>query len=61
MPRIVLLLIALLVIFTVSVTYEEDADLQKGLDAAYSGDFDTALRELKPLAEQGNAKAQYSL
>ncbi len=34
------------------------ADFQKGLAAAKSGDFATALREWKPLAEQGNADAQ---
>ena len=37
------------------------ADFQKGLTAAQSGDFATALREWKPLAEQGNADAQRSL
>jgi uncharacterized protein len=37
------------------------ADLQKGLTAAQSGDFATALSEWKPLAEQGNARAQYNL
>ena len=37
------------------------ADYQKGLDAAKSGDFATALREWRPLAEQGNANAQYNL
>ena len=37
------------------------ADFQKGLAAAKSGDFATALREWKPLAEQGNAAAQYNL
>ena len=37
------------------------ADLQKGLDAANRGDYATALRELKPLAEQGNINAQYML
>ena len=31
------------------------ADFQKGLTAAQSGDFATALREWTPLAEQGNA------
>ena len=30
------------------------ADFQKGLDAAESGDYATALKEWKPLAEQGN-------
>ena len=37
------------------------ADYQKGLTAAQSGDFATALREWTPLAEQGNADAQYNL
>jgi CHAT domain-containing protein/Tfp pilus assembly protein PilF len=37
------------------------ADLQKGLEAHAKGDYETALREWKPLAEQGNAGAQYSL
>ena len=37
------------------------ADLNKGVDAYESGDFTTALREFKPLAEQGHAKAQYNL
>jgi len=34
------------------------ADFQKGLTAYESGDYATALREFKPLAEQGNALAQ---
>jgi len=34
------------------------ADLQKGLDALHSGDYATALKEMKPLAEQGDASAQ---
>ena len=34
------------------------ADFQKGLTAAQSGDFATALREWEPLAEQGDASAQ---
>ncbi|MDP7228236.1 MAG: sel1 repeat family protein, partial [Alphaproteobacteria bacterium] len=37
------------------------ADFQKGLTAAQSGDYATALREWKPLAEQGYARAQYGL
>jgi hypothetical protein len=36
-------------------------DLQKGLDAHHSGDYATALREWRPLAEQGDAWAQYNL
>jgi uncharacterized protein len=37
------------------------ADFQKGLTAAQSSDFATALRERKPLAQQGDAKSQYML
>ena len=35
----------------------KSADFQKGLTAAQSGDYATALREWTPLAEQGNAGA----
>jgi hypothetical protein len=34
------------------------ADFQKGLTAAQSGDFATALREWTPFAKQGDADAQ---
>jgi TPR repeat protein len=44
-----------------SVGVGESADFQKGLIAAQSGDYETALREWKPLAEQGDAGAQQSL
>jgi len=37
------------------------ADFQKGLTAYDSGDYATALREWAPLAEQGNAAAQFNL
>ena len=37
------------------------ADFQKGLTAYKRGDFATALREWKPLAEQGNVNAQFNL
>jgi hypothetical protein len=37
------------------------ADFQKGVDAYNRGDYATALREWKPLAEQGNAPAQTNL
>ena len=36
-------------------------DLQKGLEAAKKGDYATALREFRPLAEQGNVYAQFNL
>tara|TARA_B100000686_G_C16616021_1_gene876506 strand:- start:307 stop:900 length:594 start_codon:yes stop_codon:yes gene_type:complete len=37
------------------------ADFQKGLDAYGSGDYATALREWRLLAEQGHAIAQFNL
>ncbi|NWF73766.1 MAG: sel1 repeat family protein [Nitrospirae bacterium] len=37
------------------------ADFQAGMDATTRGDYATALREWRPLAEQGHALAQYNL
>ena len=37
------------------------ADFQKGLEAFEAGDYAVALRELRPLAKQGDAQAQYTL
>ena len=54
----VLMGFALLLLFS---TEGWSADFQKGLAAAQRGDFVTALREWKPLAEQGNARAQVNL
>jgi len=44
-----------------SIGSSVSADFQKGLTAAQSGDYATALREWTPLAEQGNAYAQSNL
>jgi len=37
------------------------ADFLKGYEAYNSGDYSTALKEWRPLAEQGNADAQLNL
>ena len=37
------------------------ADFQAGLEAYKRGDYATALEELRPLAEQSDAGAQYTL
>ena len=37
------------------------ADFQKGMEAYNNGDFATALKEWKPLAEGGDTDAQYNL
>ena len=43
---------------SVSVGYAQD--WKKGIESYESGDYATALREWKPLAEQGDASAQYN-
>ena len=52
----VALLVALLVILPAT-----EQGFQKGMAAVRSGDYATALREWRPLAERGHAKAQYNL
>ncbi len=37
------------------------ADFEAGMDAADRGDYETALREWRPLAEQGDSYAQHNL
>ena len=37
------------------------ADFQAGREAYLGGDYETALKEWRPLAEQGDASAQYYL
>ena len=55
MSRLILLFFALLIVFAGPAL---SADLQIGFEAAKTGDFATALREFRPLAVQGNPKAQ---
>jgi TPR repeat protein len=52
-------LIALTLVYSGSTA--NAADFEKGLAAAQAGDFITALREWRPLAQQGNAAAQNHL
>ena len=56
-----LLLTFLIILFSLTSNVVWSADYQKGLEAAQRGDFATALREWRPLAEQGNVDAQYNL
>ena len=56
-----LLLTFLIILFSLTSNVVWSADYNKGLTAYYSGDYATALREWKPLAEQGDASAQYNL
>jgi TPR repeat protein len=55
------LLTILTILFCLTSNVVWSADFQKGVAAAQSGDFATALREWKPLAEQGDAVAQKNL
>ena len=59
MRKISLTILTILFCLTSNVAWS--ADFQKGLTAAQSGDFATALREWKPLAKQGDVAAQYNL
>ncbi len=54
----VALIVALCAGFTLGLTAPAWAGLDEGVAAAERGDYATALRELRPLAEQGNAWAQ---
>ena len=44
-----------------SVGVSASADFKSGIDALEQGDYKTALKILNPLAEQGDAEAQYEL
>jgi len=43
------------------VTLPEGTDFEVGVEAWGRGDYDTALQEFRPLAEQGHAQAQVNL
>ena len=51
----------LIVALVVELTTLARADFDDGVAAYNRGDHATALRELRPLAEQGNAVAQHNL
>ena len=54
------LTIALAFLMTLSLPVSAQ-DFQKGLAAYKAGDYATALKEWKPLAEDGSSDAQYNL
>ncbi len=55
------LIAALCVGFTLGLTAPAWAGFDEGVAAYNRGDYATTLREWRPLAEQGNAKAQFFL
>ena len=50
-----------LAVLLLNPTAAVSADFEKGLDAYYAGDLPVALREWRPLAQQGDARAQFRL
>jgi len=59
MNRLLILPVLLLTLLVGNPAFS--ADFQMGVDAYDRRDYATALREWKPLAEQGNARAQFNL
>ena len=58
MRKVALTIIALLAFIPLPAPA---ADFLKGYAAYQAGDWETALKELRPLAEQGHASAQFNL
>jgi len=54
-------IIVLLGLLAVAVVPAGAQDIDKGKEAAWRGDYAAARAEWRPLAEQGNVEAQYSL
>ena len=61
MKNLTLTICLTLAVLLGSVGTSWGADFNKGLAAVKGGDYATVLREWKPLAEQGDASAQYGL
>jgi uncharacterized protein len=61
MKRILTTICLTLAVLLGSAGASWSADFQTGLTAYLSEDYETALREFTPLAEQGDADAQYNL
>ena len=59
MPHITFVLATMLSFIAFSPVAAQD--LQKGLVAAETGDYTTAIKEFRPLAEKGDVRAQISL
>jgi hypothetical protein len=51
----------ILLAFILGLTSSAWADVQEGIDAYDRGDYDTAMKELQPLAEQGDDQAQFTV
>jgi TPR repeat protein len=61
MKNLIAIICLTLTVLLGSAGMSASADFQKGLTAAQSGGYATALREWTPLAKQGDADAQHKL
>ncbi len=61
MTRATIKILAVISLLLFAATPSWGADFDKGLTAYQNGDYVTALNEWRPLAEQGDADAQFSL
>ena len=61
MKRLIITVCFSLSLSTVSIGMSWSGDYQKGLDAAQNGNYTAALKEWRPLAEQGHSESQFVL
>ena len=61
MKRLIITMCFSLSLSTVSIGMSWSGDYQKGLDAAQNGNYTAALKEWRPLAEQGHSESQFVL
>ena len=61
MKRLIITVCFSLSLSTVSIGISWSGDYQKGLDAAQNGNYTAALKEWRPLAEQGHSESQFVL
>ena len=61
MKRLIVTMCFSLSLSTVSIGMSWSGDYQKGLDAAQNGNYTAALKEWRPLAEQGHSESQFVL
>ena len=61
MKRLIITVCFSLCLSTVSIGMSWSGDYQKGLDAAQNGNYTAALKEWRPLAEQGHSESQFVL
>ena len=61
MKRLIITVCFSLSLSTLSIGMSWSGDYQKGLDAAQNGNYTAALKEWRPLAEQGHSESQFVL